>query len=114
MKILMISANVATSPYPVFPLGMGMVTASLKNNGHEVTQFDFLQNGASLYKLGEVVRSVSPDVTGLSIRNVDNVNLVSEERYLDIVQSIVQKVHTPCRKREILVTVIFCVYRHKP
>lgn len=93
MKILMISANVATSPYPVFPLGMGMVTASLRNNGHEVTQFDFLQNGMSLDKLGEVVRAVSPGVIGLSIRNVDNVNLINEERYLETVQSIVQTVH---------------------
>lgn len=89
----MISANVATSPYPVFPLGMGMVTASLKNNGHEVIQFDFLQNEMSLEKLGEVVRYVSPGVIGLSIRNIDNVNLVNEELYLGIVKSIVQMVH---------------------
>ncbi len=93
MKILMISANVATSPYPVFPLGMGMVTASLKNNGHEVTQFDFLEKGMSLDRLGEVVRSVSPGVIGLSIRNVDNVNLASEERYLERVELIVRTVH---------------------
>jgi len=93
MKILMISANVATSPYPVFPLGMGMVTAALKNHGHEVWQYDFLQNGMSLAKLREMIQSVSPGVIGISIRNVDNVNLVREERYLETVESIVQTVH---------------------
>ncbi len=93
MNILMVSANVATSPYPVFPLGMGMVTAALKNNGHQVTQFDFLQNGKSLDALGEAIRVASPGVIGLSIRNVDNVNLVSQERYVETVESIVKTVH---------------------
>ncbi|MBN2591440.1 MAG: cobalamin-dependent protein [Sedimentisphaerales bacterium] len=93
MKILMISANIATSPYPVFPLGMGMVTASLKSNGHEVTQFDFLQNEMSLDKLIKAVQSVSPDLIGISIRNIDNVNLIDEECYIDTVKSIVQTVH---------------------
>lgn len=93
MKVLMISANVATSPYPVFPLGMGMVTASLMNHGHEVKQFDLLQNEMSLSKLGELVKSVLPDLIGLSIRNIDNVNLVDEERYLEIVKSIVKMLH---------------------
>lgn len=93
MNILMISANVATSPYPVFPLGMGMVTASLRNNGHQVTQFDFLQNGKSLDALGKAIRSVSPGVVGLSIRNVDNVNLVNQERYIETVEWIVETVH---------------------
>lgn len=93
MNILMISANPATSPYPVFPLGMSMVSAALKAKGHEVEQFDFLQHNKSLETLQEVTRSVAPELIGLSVRNVDNVNIIKEERYLDTIETVVTAVH---------------------
>ena len=42
MKIFLISSNIADTPYSVYPLGLSMVAASLKNAGHNVRQFDFL------------------------------------------------------------------------
>ena len=53
MKVLLISANVATSPYPIYPIGMSMVAAALKKEGHEVELFDFLQNDCSLDRVEE-------------------------------------------------------------
>jgi lipid biosynthesis B12-binding/radical SAM protein len=90
MKILLISANVATSPYPIYPIGMSMVAAALKKEGHEVELFDFLQNDCSVETVQNRVNEICPELVGISIRNVDNVNAAHEQRYIDNVRSIVE------------------------
>ncbi len=89
MKVLLISTNWETSPYPVYPIGMGMVAAALKKAGHQVELFDFLQSGRSIEALRDKVKSARPDAVGVSIRNIDNVNAVNEHRYIDTVRDIV-------------------------
>lgn len=90
MKVLLISANIACTPYPVYPLGLSMVAASVHKAGHEVRQFDFLASGKSLEALRQEIQKFSPDTIGISIRNIDNVNLMNEQRYLDAVKEIVK------------------------
>ena len=41
-KILLISTNTTTEPYPVYPLGMSVIATALTQAGHTVKQFDFL------------------------------------------------------------------------
>lgn len=57
MKVLLIGANVASTPYYVYPLGLSMVAAALRKAGHVVNQFDFLRNGMSLEALDNELRS---------------------------------------------------------
>jgi lipid biosynthesis B12-binding/radical SAM protein len=90
MNILLIASNVAETPYAVYPLGMSMVAAALKEAGHDVALFDFLQQGQSLEAVRAAVRRVRPELIGISIRNIDNVNLLHELRYLDAVCGIVK------------------------
>lgn len=89
MRILLISANWATSPYPVYPIGMSMVAAALKAAGHEVAMFDFLQNGKSFDAVVDRVTAFGPELVGISIRNIDNVNAAHEQKYIDSVQQMV-------------------------
>lgn len=89
MKILLVATNTATTPYPAYPLGLSMIAASLKNAGHDVCQFDFLASGQSVDALCETVKQVAPELIGISIRNIDNVNLLNEQRYIDAVRDIV-------------------------
>jgi len=91
MKILLISSNTASTPYPTYPLGLSMVAAALKNAGYDVYQFDFLVNNCSLEKLGYKIKQIDPDIIGISIRNIDNVNLLNEQRYIDAARNIVKK-----------------------
>ncbi len=91
MKVLLISSNVAHTPYSVYPLGLSMVAAGLHKAHHEVRQFDFLASGRSLEALRHEVREFAPDAIGISIRNIDNVNLMNEQRYLDAVSQIVKE-----------------------
>ena len=92
MKVLLISSNMAETPYAVYPLGMSMVAAAIRQDGHEVTLFDFLQQGQSLDAVREGVRRVKPELIGISIRNIDNVNLLNEQRYIEGVRAIVKTI----------------------
>ncbi len=92
MNVLLVSANVASTPYPVYPLGLSMVAAALKNAGHQVVQFDFLAGDMSLDRLSLEINRVDPGLIGISIRNIDNVNLVSEQRYIHVVKQMVRRI----------------------
>jgi lipid biosynthesis B12-binding/radical SAM protein len=92
MKCFLIDANVTTSPYPVYPLGMSMVANALIKAGHEVFQFDFLQNNCSYEKLSVLIKKEEPMIIGISMRNIDNVNSLHEEKYIGVVKSIVSHI----------------------
>ncbi len=89
MKVLLISANVAQTPYPVYPLGASMVAHALRQAGHEVRQLDFLHCNCSLDAVTDAVTEMQPGAIGISVRNVDNVNFLHEQRYIDAVKQIV-------------------------
>lgn len=89
MNILLVSSNTASSPYPVYPLGMSMIASAAHNAGHCVSVFDFMQAGKSFNALEKTLSVGKPDVVGVSIRNIDNVNMMHEERYIDQVKDIV-------------------------
>lgn len=82
MRILLISANTETEPYPVYPLGMALVAAALRDRGHEVRQADRLRmrNGESA-PLHEEIRAFAPQVAGISLRNIDNVDSFTAEEH---------------------------------
>lgn len=102
MKVLLISSNRAETPYAVYPLGMSMVAAALKQAGHEIVLFDFLQQGQSLDAVRAAVRRHTPDLVGVSVRNLDNVNLLNEQRYVDAVRDIVGAVRETSSARIVL------------
>mgnify|MGYP006309343361 CR=1 FL=1 len=92
MKILLISSNIASTPYSVYPLGMGMVANALQQAGHDVRQFDYLHSGMSTERLREKVVAFAPALIGISIRNIDNVNMLNEVRYIQAVKDIIQTI----------------------
>lgn len=84
-RVFLIASNTTIEPYPVYPLGMAVIASALAAAGHEVRQFDFLAEGQSGEALAEALRAFDPDLVGLSLRNVDNVDSFSGETgwYLD-------------------------------
>ena len=94
MKVMLISANVNISPYPVYPLGVSLVAAALKRAGHEVLQTDFLTLESSLEAVGREVASFAPELVGISVRNIDNTNLVHEQYYISDVKNLVETVRS--------------------
>lgn len=69
MRILLISANTLTVPYPVYPLGLDYVAGCISEK-HQVKIADI--NVLSLEALEELLRDFSPEIIGLSCRNIDN------------------------------------------
>lgn len=102
MKILLISSNIAVSPYPIYPLGLSMIAGALEAAGHEVRQFDFLERNNSLEALCQEIEGFKPELFGISVRNIDNVNLMNEQYYIDVVKDIVKKVKEASGSKVIL------------
>jgi len=92
MKILLISANVTLSPYPIYPIGVSMIAGALTKAGHEVLQVDFLHQNTSLEAIAEEARKFNPGLVGISVRNIDNVNLMNEQYYIQNVKNIVSRI----------------------
>ncbi|OQW96452.1 MAG: lipid biosynthesis B12-binding/radical SAM protein, partial [Verrucomicrobia bacterium A1] len=102
MKVLLISTNVATTPYPTYPLGLSMIAAAIERAGHEVFQFDFLQHGESVDALIAAIREQKPELVGISIRNIDTTNFFREKRYIDGVKAVVARIREATNARIVL------------
>lgn len=102
MKILLISSNTTTSPYPIYPLGLSIVAAALTSAGHDVRQFDIQQHEDFLDSLRQEIERFNPGWTGISIRNIDNVNLMNEQYYIETVKTIVKKIREVSKNKILL------------
>jgi len=69
MKVLLVSANTLTQPYPVYPLGLDYVAGAIADH-HQVRILD-LNAEDDENVLFTVIDAFTPDVIGMSIRNVD-------------------------------------------
>ncbi len=72
MKILLISPNTHTTPYPVYPIGLDYVAGALDKK-HQVTIADL--NIVEKDALQKLIIEFTPDIIGLSLRNVDNTEI---------------------------------------
>jgi radical SAM superfamily enzyme YgiQ (UPF0313 family) len=90
-KVLMISSNTFSYPYPVYPLGMAVVSGGLSGRGHSVCQFDYSVHENPDDKLKQVIKEFSPEFIGLSIRNIDEVDsLAGDLKVLNIERHIIK------------------------
>ena len=82
MRILLISANRERMPYPVAPLGLAYIAGALREQGHNVRAIDLCFSEAIEHDLTQIIKDVSPDVIGISLRNLDNLTYPSPVSYL--------------------------------
>ena len=64
-KFFLLSSNICTDPYPVYPLGMAVVAGGLEQAGHRVCQHDYLATGCSDERLGAALLEFDPDFVEL-------------------------------------------------
>lgn len=87
-NILLVSANKMTNPYPVYPLGLAFLQASLENSGYAVRIWDQLLHAES-----DLVDHLDwAHAVGISLRNVDNVSSSSPVGYIDEHKALVAKI----------------------
>ncbi len=90
MRVLLLSMNTETEPFPVLPIGLSCVAASLRNAGHEVKVLDLLFSGGFRGEIVKTVASFSPGMIGLSIRNIDNCTCSDPQFYLPYIKEVVE------------------------
>jgi radical SAM superfamily enzyme YgiQ (UPF0313 family) len=95
MKVLLISANTLTEPYPVYPLGLDYVAAAIDND-HEVQIADM--NVLKGYEpLIETVGRFSPDIIGISLRNIDNTDTTDPRGFIGIYSELIELIKSHSR-----------------
>jgi len=81
--------NRESAPAPVAPLGVSYIAAALREAGHAVSILDLCFSTDAAGDIRQAVRSVSPGLVGVSIRNVDNLTFPSSVSYLpEIVEAV--------------------------
>ncbi len=88
-KLILVSANRHTQPYPVYPLGISYLKAYLAEAmpDLEVSVFDFMT--ASFDDYAGLLSQVNPDYVGISLRNIDDVNIYKQESFISHYRQII-------------------------
>lgn len=88
-KLLLVSTNQHDKPYPVYPLGLAYLKAYLCRQmpDLDIYSFDFLLDGYDDYI--RILEETRPDFIGLSIRNIDDVNIYRMECFIGHYKQIV-------------------------
>jgi len=93
-KLLLVSANQYAEPSPVYPLGISYLEAYLKEKSPEldIQLFDF--NVSSHADFAEQLQKYKPDYVGISLRNIDDVNIYRQESFIGHYSAIIQTIRT--------------------
>lgn len=100
MKVLLISANTLRIPYPVYPLGLDYVAGSLDSRYQ--TKIVDLNDFTSPESLEAMIREFSPDFAGVSIRNIDNTDVINCRSFLPEYQNLMRQIRTNSQAKIIL------------
>lgn len=89
-KILLVSANKHAEPYPVYPLGISYIQTYLNETSPdlEIRLFDI--NLQQLSDLQNLLNTFDPGMIGISLRNVDDVNLYVKESFIEGYKKVVE------------------------
>jgi radical SAM superfamily enzyme YgiQ (UPF0313 family) len=93
-RVLLISPNRCSVPDPVFPLGLAHLGAALRQAGHQVRWHDALVASPPLEAL---LSEFQPHLVGISLRNVDNVLLRTQEVYFEELHSLCSRIRRIAR-----------------
>ena len=89
MRVLLVSANTERINMPTLPLGLAPVATATRQSGHEVAFLDLLTEADPRSAVEKAVRTFSPQVVGISARNVDGQNMHAPQFLLERVEDVV-------------------------
>jgi len=109
-KILFISANRLTIPYPVYPIGISYLYSFLKERFTDFEFEIFDINNRTISELSELLNNFSPDYVGVSLRNIDDNNIYEKDSFIKGYQEIVNTVRTHSKAVVIIGGAGFSIY----
>ncbi|WP_224985093.1 B12-binding domain-containing radical SAM protein [Geomonas agri] len=86
----MISTNRETAPQPAVPIGAAWVAEALRLAGFHVKLLDLCFLPDPLTAVADALAGFAPDGIGLSVRNLDNCNLLAPKSYLPELRDVVR------------------------
>ncbi len=92
MDVLIVCTNRHHYPVPVLPYGACLVAEAAEREGHRVRLLDLMFQRAPLKALEAALRDFSPDVVGLSIRNLDNNDMQAPVNFVPELTEITQAI----------------------
>jgi radical SAM superfamily enzyme YgiQ (UPF0313 family) len=100
LKILLISSNTLTVPYPVYPLGLDYVAGAI-SEPHQVEILDLAMQ-ADDRELSRVIDRFGPDLVGLGIRNIDSTDVTDPVGFIDQARDVVGEIRRHTRSPVVL------------
>jgi radical SAM superfamily enzyme YgiQ (UPF0313 family) len=85
MKVLLISPNTLTTPYPVYPIGLDYVAGAIPA-GHEVRLADL--NVIDREGLAVLLDEFPPEIIGISCRNIDNIEAGDSQSFMPAIREL--------------------------
>lgn len=80
-RVLLVSTNRERQPYPVVPNGLACVASALEAAGHHVHFLDLCFARDPVATARREARAFRPDITGVSVRNIDNSDTIALRHY---------------------------------
>ena len=101
-SVLLISGNQLKVPYPVYPLGVSYLATYLRKNIPEikVDVFDF--NLQTIEQLRQTIKDAQPNVVGISLRNIDNVNVFDTQNFIEYYRSIISNIRIHSKAKVVI------------
>ena len=93
MNILIISTNRNPYPVAVLPSGACIIAEAAERAGHKVSLLDLMFTADPLRALKEVLGRTKFDVIGLSVRNIDNIDMVAPRNFINDLIPLIDAIH---------------------
>ena len=94
MKVLLVSANTERIKMTSLPLGLGMVATAVRQAGHETAFLDLLSETDPIAAVRCTVAAFSPDIIGMSVRNIDDQAMLDSRFLLAPVKEVIAACRT--------------------
>lgn len=98
-RVLLVNVNQCATPYPVYPLGLSHVASALERAGHTVLMLDMNRDRDTLEKR---ITGFDPAVAGLSLRNIDDVDIEKKRFFVPDLVSAVKRVRGATRAKIVI------------
>jgi len=94
VKVLLISVNTEEINILPLPLGLHCVAVAARNAGHEVKLIDLMTEKNDAVSIVGTIESFSPEIIGISVRNIDDQNMENPKFLLDQAKKVVAACRT--------------------